>query len=366
MLRLNNEIPNNEARKLLDRACFVAAATDKVTPDTLLAHAEVLEKKYLSTPKSRFRLVTSISADFLSKPVVVRHGTTEVCYGRVPIRSAASAHSKKVKEAEHSIHGSLPSFYSPVSVLVTARNPDEAATQAINQVDLYRGIWNFWKNRTQGIRISSGKPSPVNSLILGPIHTLHSPNGELATDAWWYEPTYLGPVNIWREPRHRLELAKFTKNIRTSLRKLPYRSVIETALIRYTRALDSRDWNSSFLELWSILELLTNTTMTDSHKVTVRRSAFLFQNAEYAVQVLNHLRSYRNTAVHGGKEGQNAEPVMYQAKNFVEALLEFHLSRAGEFKSLTDIAAFLDLPAGITEIDRQLIRLKAARKYIVG
>lgn len=366
MLRLNVEIPENEARRLLNRACFAAAAAGKVTPDSLLAHADALERTYLSSPKGRFRLITSISAAFSSSPVAIRSGTAELCFGLRPSRRAERIHAEKVKDAEHSIYGSLPTFYAPVHALVSARNPDEAATQALDQIDLFRAIWNFWKNRSQNIRISSGKRAPVNTLILGPLHTLHTLNGQLATDEWWYEPTYLGPVSVWSDSQRQAKMLEFTKNVRLQLRRLPYRQFIETALIRYTRALDSRDWNSSFLELWSILEALTGTTLTDSHKVTVRRSAFLFKNPDYAKLVLNHLRTYRNTAVHGGKEGQNVEPIMYQAKSFVEALLQFHLARAGHFSTVAEVAEFLDLPPGLPEVNRQLARLKEVRKYLLG
>lgn len=366
LLRLNGEIPESQARKILNLACFAAAGAGTVTPDSLRAQAEALEKTYLRTPKVRFRLITSISAEFATEPLTFRSGTTELCFGRRPTRRAERQHLEKVKDAKPSIYGELPSFYSPALALVSARNPDEAATQALDEIDLFRAIWNFWRNRSQGIRISSGKRAPVNTIILGPIHTLHTLNGELATDAWWYEPTYLGPVSLWRDAQRGTKMLAFTKTVRASLRKLPYRSAIESALVRYVRALDSRDWNSAFLELWSILEALTGTTLTDSHKVTVRRSAFLFKNPEYAIQVLNHLRNYRNTAVHGGQERQNVEPIMYQAKNFVEALLEFHLARAGQFESLVDVASFLDLPPGLAEIDRQLARLKAVRKYVAG
>lgn len=366
MLRLNGEIPENEGRRLLNQACFAAASAGKVTPDSLRAHADALERIYLSTPKSRFRLITSISANFEPAPIAIRNGAVEIRYGLRPSRRAERVHAEKVRNSGNSIPGNLPKFYSPVQALVSARNPDEAATQALDQIDLFRAIWNFWKNRSQNIRISSGKRSPVNALILGPIHTLHTVNGQLATDEWWYEPTYLGPVSVWRDSQRQSKMLEFTKNVRLQLKKLPYRQFIEAALIRYTRSLDSRDWNSSFLELWSILEALTGTTLADSHKVTVRRSAFLFKNPDYANLVLNHLRAYRNTAVHGGKEGQNVEPIMYQAKNFVEALLSFHLARAGQFSTVAEVAAFLDLPPGIPEVDCQIARLKAVRKYLIG
>lgn len=365
MLRLNAEIPENEVGALLNRACFAAAVAGKVTPESLLAQVDSLERSYLSSPKTRFRLITSISADFASFPVVVRSGTAELRFGLQLSRLAERARAEVIESAKNSIYGSLPSFYSPVQALVSARNPDEAATQALDQIDIFRAVWNLWKNRSHSIRISSGRRAPVNAFILGPLHTLHTMSGQLATEGWWFEPTYLGPVSTWKESLLQSKLLEYTKNIRAQLRRLPYRQFMEAVLIRYARALDSREWNSCFLELWSILEALTGTTSNESHKVTVRRSAFLFKNPDYAALVLNHLRTYRNSAVHGGKEGQNVEPIMYQAKNFVEALLHFHLAKAGQFASVAEVAAFLDLPPGLPEIDRQIARLKEVRKYLL-
>lgn len=89
-------------------------------------------------------------------------------------------------QTEGTVVGGLPSFYEPVSVLVSARTTNEAGALALDQLDLVRGIWNFRKNRGTWIRKSSGTRSPVNSIILGPIHTLHTPSGALATESWWY------------------------------------------------------------------------------------------------------------------------------------------------------------------------------------
>ena len=366
MLHLNSGIPDNEARKILNLACFSAASVGKVTPDSLIAHAEKLEKKYLSTPKTKFRLVTSISVDFTAEPVTFRAGTVEISFGKTASPKAERCSAELIEDVKKSVFGELPRFYSQVTAVVKARNPDEAATHALNRIDLIRAIWNLWHNRGRTIRVSSGARSPVNVIILGPIHTLHKPAGELATDSWWYEPTYRGPVSVWHDPQRCTKMLMFTKNVRVALRKIPYRSLIEIAMVRYARALDSRDWNSCFLELWSILEGLTGTSLKDNHKITVRRSAMLFKDWDYSMQVLHHLRSYRNLAVHGGKEGQHIEVVMYQAKNFVEVLLEFHLARAGQFKSITEVAAFLDAAPGLEEIDRQIKRLKTVKKYLTA
>lgn len=363
MIRLHREVPDGEARKILNLAMFAAAGSANVTPDSLRFHVDKLEKAYLKAPKRRFRLVTSISANFDASPLRYKVGTSEIRFGWKP-KNVEPARAAQVKHAEDSIHGQLPNGYSPVSAFVSARNANEAATIALDQIDLLRAIWNFWKNRVHTTRISAGKRSPVNNLILGPIHTLHTASGESATDSWWYEPSYLGPVSIWRDSSRLPKLIEFTAHIRSSLARLRYRDIIETSLTRYSRALDSRDWNYAVLQLWSIIELLTGTTFNENHNVTVKRVAFLFKDAAYTTQVLNHLREYRNSAVHSGKEAHNVEPLMYQAKYFVEALLNFHLSRPVQFGAMAEVAAFLDQPPGLAEVDRQIARLKAVRKFI--
>ena len=55
-------------------------------------------------------------------------------------------------------------------------------------MDLLRGMWNLRLN--SAARSSSGKRKPVNVLQLGPLHSLHEPNGELATDRYWYDANY--------------------------------------------------------------------------------------------------------------------------------------------------------------------------------
>lgn len=364
MLQFNREIPEIERRKIINLSTFAAAVSGKITPDSLLAEVSIREKQYLATSKSRFRLVSSISISNLTAPVILRLQRSQLCFGWRPNKTTAISRSKLVDDAKTTITGDVPMFYSTVSALVTARAKNEAAALALDEIDLIRGIWNLWKNRASGIRISSGTRTPVNAFILGPIHTLHTPAGKLVTDNWWYEPSYRGPISVWRDKNGTTRMLAFTQHVRGLLRRLPYREIITSALVRYTRALDSRDWNNSFLQLWSVIELLTGTTANESHKTTVKRAAFIYKDRDYATQSLLHLRSYRNTAVHSGEERENVEPLMFQAKNATEDLIEFHLSHAGQFPHLADAAAFLESPSALKDIDGQIRRLQDVRKFL--
>jgi len=248
-------------------------------------------------------------------------------------------------------------------VSVVARSPFEAAEKALDRLDFIRGIWNLWINRGESIRISSGKRIPVNNILLGPIHTLHNRDGKLATESWWYEPQYQGVIKPFNDKSKINNMCKYMTNFRRLLKKSNYASDIIQAVLRYVRALDYRDWDVSFLRLWSVLEFLTG-TLSDRYEVTIRRASYMFSNREYNRQILSHLRDYRNKSVHAGSESSEIELLMYQLKNYVEVLLAFHVRNKFKFSSIADAAEFLDLPNDLDLIDRKIGKLRYARKFI--
>lgn len=364
MIHFNREIPEIERRKIINQSTF-AAAVKVLTPDRFLAEITKREKSYLAAPKTRFRLVTSISMQHPKVPLLLRFKEIELSFGWRQNKAITTARRTILDQTKDTVIGGLPSSYESVSVLVSARTKNEAATLAQDQLDLVQGIWNFWKNRATFIRRSSGLRNPVNSIILGPIHTLHTPLGALATDSWWYESSYRGSVNVYKDGGRIDKMTAFTKLVRRLLQRIPYREIVESAIIRYSRALDSRDWNYAFLQLWSIIELLTGTTPNESHKITVKRAANTYkEDDEYVTQSLIHLRTHRNNSVHTGEEIDNVEPLMYQAKNIVEHLIEFHLYHAGKFKKLVDVAEFLDSADSLDKLDDRIRKLQLVRSYV--
>jgi hypothetical protein len=119
----------------------------------------------------------------------------------------------------------------------------------------------------------------VNVLQLGPLYSLHEPNGELATDRYWYDANYVEPLKCLNLRNKLGSLYRFEKSVRKYLSKSHYREALEDAIRRYTQVLDSREWNSAFVQMWSLLEYLTATS-EDPNKVAFRRA---IQDARDAV-----------------------------------------------------------------------------------
>ena len=246
---------------------------------------------------------------------------------------------------------------------VEAKSYSQASSIAIDSIDIIRGIWNLFYNRGQ-FRISSGRRDPVNNISFGPLHTIHLPNGKLATESWLFETGYMGPHKAFDLKNKKENLYKFQNNVRKLLNKSKFKSQMEAALKKYAQALDIRDWESSYLRLWGLLEYLTNTNENESHKDTVKRTSFFFQEREYARQVLNHLRDHRNRSVHTGGNNQNIETLLYQLKNFVEVVLEFQIANKFKFSSRDELTQFVNLPDDVAELKRRQEMISNALKFM--
>jgi hypothetical protein len=119
--------------------------------------------------------------------------------------------------------------------------------------------------------------------------------------------------------------------------------VLKNALLRYCRALDFYNYETAFLKLWSILELLTD-TVGQRYDTTIKRTSFLFANREFHKEVLEHLRFQRNLYVHHSEQSEEAEIILFQLKRYVEKILLFNIFSKYKFQNIQEFASFLSLP----------------------
>lgn len=365
MICLSTDVPEIEKRRIIGDAVFKAGTKGEISAKKILCEINKLEREYLSTPEEKFRLLTDISISPVCQlPKVFFDGSCIVMNPRLNKMSRNEREKLKV-DAKHTIMADLPQNYVDVSVSVTARSTADAVDKALDRLDFIRGIWNLWENQSHNSRRSSGRRHPVNKIILGPTHTLHNNDGSLATKLWWYEPQYQGPVNLYNENNKIALMYKYMTNFRNLLGRSNYAPELIQAVLRYVRALDTRDWDDSFLRLWSVLEHLTG-TLFESYKVTTRRASYMFADREYALQVLSHLKDYRNKSIHAGSQSSDIEALMYQLKKYVEVLIEFHIGNKYRFSSVADASEFMDSPNDKKSIDKKISRLRYAKNFISG
>ena len=364
-----SDIPQADQRFIVSRA--MVEAPYPLTPNSLIGEINRRAEAFLRKPPRPYVLVTSISARHFAEL-----SRSEVSGRRMYFRQDLPPHLRASHEqardrSERKLLGPLPNpvypyqRYTAVWIHTRGRSHWEAAIRALDALDLLRGIWNFALNLRKWSRTTGGARRPVNQLLLRPVHSLHDPDGSLAPMLDWHESSeyieseYIKPVYSSRElSQHWTKVKKVEDDVRQWLARSAYEARLEDALRRYTRALDSFDWEASFLRLWGLLETLTGTQPHESHDLTVKRATFLYEDPEreFHVQVLNHLRHYRNRSVHGGESSETIEAYLYQLKRYVEELLIFHLDPPNytRFKTIAQAAAFLDLPPDPADLRRRV------------
>ncbi len=361
MIHLSEGIPQDLKNGIIKSSIFSAAKLGKITQQSIEKEIKKQEAAYFKRPLQSLILVSSLSVFNFTKLPAIRSNGCSITF-RTSIHHKYKTERQDIeRRASEWIYRRKPRSYINFTARVKSRSETEAANFALDQIDLIRGIWNLLS--TSSMRMSSGRTKPVNTILLGPVHTLHLPSKKLATEIFWYQPNYHDDIAPFKFGGKLEKTLSFTNRVRRQLRTHPYKHIIEEAIRRYVRALDYSDLGASFIKLWSVLEYLTN-TLKNSYKVTVRRAAFVFDEVEFHRQVLNNLKTYRNSAVHSGEDpaGQ-IESYLYQLKRYVEQLIRFHLWVGVRFASFSDATLFLDSNPDVNKLRAQRKTIEAAIKY---
>lgn len=335
----------------------LASITGELTPKTFLAAMNEALSKQVATRDAQFHILTALSIAPQGLPAQTRieGSTLKLFTGTYPRKYAArapaiAAHSLPVE--------ATPDDYCRVIVKVTAKSAYGAMTKALRTLDLQRAIWCLTCNSQ--MEIIGQEWSPINKIRLGSIHTVHNPDGSLASELVWFEPNHT-QASVFAHS----DVNTLRKNSAFALRALarcPYRATLSEALLRYVRALDERDQNTAFIRLWGAIETLTSPGFANYDQV-VRRCSFFFRDREYHQQILEHLREYRNQSIHAGDQSENAKAHCFQLQLFFRHLAWFHLGSMGFFNTLMEMNAFLDLPHDKESLLRSKQLVQKAIRY---
>jgi hypothetical protein len=356
------EIPEPERSGIAFSAVSEAGKLGAITPDSLRAKFRAKQSEYLARPMNPYVLLTSISV----KPDAVlrraRIGHSTIIFERNPPDRFLAARNT-IQEAR-----GLPEYLEHlpeqlgVRIHVAGRSIHDAAYRALQDFDLLRSIWNLGRNMPTDRRWSIGSRRPVNSILLGPLHTLHLPNGRLATETWWYEAQYQQPTSLVDLSANRSRMYKFDAQVRRVLNRLTYGDLVQNAILKYGRALDYPNWRNAFLQLWNVLEDVTFTG-GKNYDVTIKRASFVWKEHQYHRQVLEYLRDLRNSFVHESTTSNELEMHLYHLKRYVEEILRFHLVNGKRFESRAEVEQFLDLPKDARVLAKKIDLLRRAARY---
>ncbi len=358
-LILSDEIPESETGGIVWKGIFAAARRGKITADSLKIEIGRAERSFLNLPLTRFVVVTHLS--LAPATSLTRRPKKDSIISIGGLRHGKFDPSEIMDHARTLFSTDLPTNYPSTRISLKARTPGEAAIKALNDLEFLRGLWNFRLNKGNFRTTHAGRRKPVNQIFLGPVHTIHKTDGSLATQQFFYDQAYSGIVNAPNTQSFERAL-EFEKRTINKLNKSKYPETLVKAIQRYGRALDDTDFGAAFLRLWSILELLTQTTNA-SYDLTIKRCSFIYDDRAFNKLLLEHLRTHRNQHVHFANDSSQIETLLYQLKQRVEDLFIFHLNTYKWFESFEEAIHFLDLPSEKAEINGKLMALRRAMKF---
>ncbi|KKK96548.1 hypothetical protein LCGC14_2661680, partial [marine sediment metagenome] len=143
------------------------------------------------------------------------------------------------------------------------------------------------------------------------------------------------------------------------MQKLDYRRELQELLVRFANAMSQTDPNTTFLQLWCILERITD-TIGGRYDETIKRVLWLYVDRPDMKERLEHLRFRRNQYVHAAKSDSTMEQTVYSAKSFVEDHLLRLIRNDFGVASLNEYGKFLSLPTNVETLKKRREHLDRA------
>ncbi len=254
--------------------------------------------------------------------------------------------------------------YKPIRVKTNGRTEHEAAENALNALNLLRGIWSLLSTYgSWSVSLTTRRSTPIGVIHIGPLHTLHSSGRKDALDLYWYEPSYIEDYKLYDPSKGWKHLEK---NRRLAMRKISntkYQAELETVIIRYAIALDQPNPDLSFLQMWSILETITD-TVGSSYDETIRRTVWIFKDNKLPKELMAALRLRRNQLVHASKSGYKPRQTVYLIKTFIDEHLLYLIHNDFNVSSFKEYGGHLALTRDIDALKCKQERLEVAIRFL--
>lgn len=356
MIELDPAIPPQEKTKFIESSLFTAGREDIINLSKFLQILEGLEKEYMNKETKDYVLASRISLPqnqtypsfFVGRNLIKINPKKEIVQNLDYLTSFQKFEIKKFDQ------------YSQIYIRVKARSSSEAFEKGLLYLDYFRGIWNLFRNRKKVSRLSTNQFKPINTILLSPIITLHSSKNK--SQLSFYYSSLLQDHPLAEKFECDLEaFHSYFNEVNSKAHSQPYSAFLIESIAKYSRSIDTINWEVSFLKLWSLFEKLTNTR--GNYDTAISRASFLYTDKSFVSCMLECLRVYRNDHIHDTKTSEHIEPIMYIIKNVVEKFLT-DLIYNKKFKSLTEIYSFLDSPREIQKVEEKMRMLSIVHDFL--
>lgn len=240
-----------------------------------------------------------------------------------------------------------------VLVKTSGRSVYDAVDRAFYALNLLCGLWSLFSTYGSWSFSFGTRQEPIGSIHTGPLHSLHRLNGELATDICWYDRASLVDNRLFKPQAGWQKIEGYRRWAMKRFHLLPFRKDVENLIVRYSIAMDQTDIDAAFLQMWSILEKITN-TVGANYDETVRKAIWLYDDRQTAREFLECARLRRNLLVHSARSTEMPEQAAFLVESFVDPHLLRLVRNDFGISSLEEYGQHLSLPSDLPTLKREM------------
>jgi len=366
LVNYDSRVPEEQRGIILSKAIFESADKARIIAAAVEKEITKFESEYLSLPLQDYELITGLSIVGINNRKIKTDNASIIITKHFPKKIKSHYDFSAVKRLYPRLNDNS---YSWVLVSVKARCEHAAATQALNELDYVRGIFNLY-SCYRSSRMSFSLPAPINKICRYPYHSLHSPSGHRTSDYYWFDNNYSDRVSAFDVSSKFDDIKKFYIHTSKQIMATNQKTYFKGILSMFCNALDNSDMNNSFMSLWALLESLTR-TKEKTYDVTIRRLLFNFKDKELMNIKLEEFRKRRNQAVHTNREVNDAEYCAHELMNIATEYILFCINAYQKVSSHEEFAAVIDCPTDkvrlykeITTKQQELSHLETVEKLI--
>jgi hypothetical protein len=317
---------------------------------------------YLSAKKNTFLVASSISTTgSLPLTKFITNGMETTFYPKGLPKKFGSRQQYNERWKSSSPH--TPDNYAGIVTQIEARNADDAIHAAIEEIDFIRGILSFFANPSMSLSLSGNSKKGINRIRLGGLHSVHTIQGDIATDQYWYETDFEPRIPFMFDPNRLTTTASKIRKILRRIEQLNGGNKIKDGIIRYVRALDEPNKDHLIIKLWGALEATVG--HNDNGDKIIKRCSYLYKDQELVKQILEIAKVYRNRNVHGNFSSSIADQIGYQLHSIFCHLIFFYVG-SKDLISVSEANSFLDSPIITGDLEKQIFLLKKAKRFRAG
>lgn len=343
---------SRESDTVKARRMFVSMCEDEIA--TLIAQGE-----RVFTIHTSLSLPPSAVGEFVYQGAVVRCSAPDVPPPVLPpvMHEAVNAELAEMWRR---------SKYRPVRVSISALTANDAVRRGVRVLHLMRALASLrYGMGSESVQLVGRRQAPLALMHLGPLHLVAEGENEECINDAWDEELYTQDWKIFPEDKDWDPVAAEIKGLLKRLAALPYRLQMEDLLCRYVAALDETRWSVTLLQLWSVVEKLTD-TIGHNQRHLVTRASRVFPDGTLAHDVIEAIRCTRNRLVHAGHARPLNERWASELKPTVETHLQHLLFNTFDVDNTDEYANLLGMPRPSTVLCREIALRRAMMKFQDG